>query len=81
MYNPGTEKCKYLIVPMPNKYTNHPVCPSICLTIFLVSSTSPELIKLILMTLYTVEVYNLKMYMKKDNPGLKNIKGDNLQER
>ena len=23
MYNPGTEKCKYLIVPMPNKYTNH----------------------------------------------------------
>jgi len=29
------------------------------------------------MKLYKVAVYNLKMYMKEDNPGPNNFKGDN----
>jgi len=32
------------------------------------------------MKLYTVEVYNLRMCMKEDNPGPKKFKGGNLKE-
>ena len=31
----------------------------------------------ILMKVYTVVLYGLRMYMKEDNPGPNNIKGDN----
>ena len=56
-----------------------PVYSSVCVhpSIFLVSATSPVPI---LLKLYTVVVYHLRMCMKEDNPGLKNIKGDNLKE-
>jgi len=56
-----------------------PVCSSVCvrLSIFLVSATSPVPI---LLKLYTVVVYHLRMCMKEDNPGPTNIKGDNLKE-
>ena len=32
------------------------------------------------MILYTAEVYNMRMWMKEDNPHLKNIKGNNSRE-
>jgi len=34
--------------------------------------------ELILMILYTVAVYNLRMYMMENDPSLKDFKGDNL---
>ena len=54
-------------------YRNHPVR----LFIFLLMAT-PPILTLILIKIYTVVVYDLRMCMKEDNPGLKkNIKGDN----
>jgi len=50
-------------------FKNHPVCLSVIINI---NSSLTD--KLILMKLYTVVVYNLRMCMKEDNPGLKNIK-------
>jgi len=39
---------------------------------------TPPILTLILIKFYTVVVYDLRMCMKEDNPGLKkNIKGDN----
>ena len=32
------------------------------------------------MKLYTIVVYNLKIFMKDDDPGLKDIMGDNSRE-
>jgi len=40
-------------------------------------SNSPIPDELILIKLYTVALYGLGICMKEDNPGLKNIKGDN----
>jgi len=50
-----------------------PICPSICPCF--VSATPPS--KPILMKLYTVAVYDLKVYMKEDNHDPNYFKGDN----
>ena len=48
--------------------------PDICL----VSATTPKLRdRPILMKLYSQVVYNMRMCIKEDNPGLTKIKGDN----
>ena len=48
-----------------------PPCLFIHLSIFLLSAIK------VLMKVYTIVVYNLRMCMKKDNPGPKYFKGDN----
>jgi len=57
-------------------YRNHPVRLSICLSKFLLSATVTHLY-LILMKLYIVVVYNLRMCMKVENPSPNIFKGDN----
>ena len=52
-----------------------PPCLSIHLSIFRLSAT--PLTDKVLMKLYTIVVYNLRMCMRKDNPGPKYFKGDN----
>ena len=58
-----------------------PVCPSVCMSKCLVSPTSPLTDVPMLLKLYTVAVYDLRMCMEGDKPGLKYFKGDNQQCR
>jgi len=65
---------------VPDSYTS--IIPSIGLSIFLVCTTPPiKTDELILIKLYTVAVYNLRMFITENNPGLKYFKGDNYVSR
>ena len=55
---------------------NNIVGPSVCLS-FYVNASPPNTDEPILMKIYTVAVYNLRMCMEEVNPGMKYIKGDN----
>ena len=69
----------FFIIPSQTLNFDGGILESLCLSVCL--SICPSLIRItckpIQMKLYTVAVYNLRMYKKKDNPAPNLFKGDN----